>query len=294
MRAILRFVIDKPLATFLAIVLIALTGIYSVYHMPVDLFPNLEVPVVNIITHYAVASPEDTEFLISRPIEDEMRTIPGVKRVSLISSQGISQVTVEFNWGTAVKDASQAVQGKLAEVGGMLPEGVSPRLENIGTTLQEVVGFVVYGGSDLITLKNIVQHDVASRLMGVEGVSAVEVFGGEQRAFIIKIKPEALTRVCLSVDDIITTLKNHNITAASGYMDRSSREYLIHGEALLKTLDDIRSIPIMANNEDPWPRPQSGSHQPALARYASSGPGGGPEHHECQRGIPPEFYCLLE
>jgi multidrug efflux pump subunit AcrB len=85
MRSLLRLVVNNPIATVLMVIFMSLVGIYSARHMAVDLFPNLDIPVVNIITHYAGASPEDMELLVSRPIENEIRSIPGVKRVASTS-----------------------------------------------------------------------------------------------------------------------------------------------------------------------------------------------------------------
>ena len=246
MKRFLHVVIDNPLAMAFVIVIIVFTGLYAATLMPVDLFPGLNIPVVNIITHYPGSSPEDMEILVTRPIEDEMRGIQGVKRVASTSVQGISQVTVEFTWGTGVRDARQSVQARLSRVRGLLPGGVAPRIENIGTTLQEVVGYVVYGGKDLIALRNTVRYDLSSRLMAIDGVSSVEVLGGDRHAFIVRIKPERLISLHLTVNDIVNTLKQNNMIAVAGYLDRSSREYLIHGDARLRTLDDIRSLPVIA------------------------------------------------
>ena len=130
MRSVLRLVVNNPIATVHMVIFMALSGIYSARHMLVDLFPNLDIPVVNIITHYAGASPEDMELLVSRPIENEIRSIPGVKRVASTSVQSISQITAEFNWGTTIRDARQLVQAGMARLGGILPAGLTPRLEN--------------------------------------------------------------------------------------------------------------------------------------------------------------------
>ncbi|MBI5187218.1 MAG: efflux RND transporter permease subunit [Nitrospinae bacterium] len=251
MRSVLRLVVSNPIATVLMVIFMALAGMYSAWHMPVDLFPNLDIPVVNIITHYPGASEEDMERLVSRPIEDEILTIPGVKRVASTSVQGISQVTAEFTWGTTILDATQLAQARLARLAGLLPAGASLRLENIGATLQEVCGYVIYGGGDMVTLRNIVRHDLAGRLMGVEGVSSVEVLGGDQRAFYVEIKPEVLIRLHLSVDNLVSVLKDHNISAVAGYLGQSGREYLIRGDARLKTLDDIRSLPVRNDGARP-------------------------------------------
>ena len=243
MRSVLRLLIKNPIALVIMVISVALAGMYSARHMPVNLFPDLNIPVVNIITHYPGASPEDMERFVSRPIEDEIRTIPGVKRVASTSVQGISEVTAEFTWGTTIRDARQLVQARLARLTGILPPGICPRLENIGTTLQEVCGYIIYGG-DTVTLRNIVCHELAGRLMGVEGVSSVEVIGGDQRAFYVEVRPKELIRLHLSIDKLVSILKSHNISEVTGYFDRSGREYLVRGDARLRTLADIRSIPI--------------------------------------------------
>ena len=249
MRTLLRQIVNKPIVIILFVLIIITAGLFSLKNMSVDLFPNLDIPVVNIISHYQGASPEDMERLVSQPIENEMRSIPGVKRVASTSVQGISSVTVEFSWGTTVRDARQLVQAKLARLTGELPVAVTPRLENIGTTLQEVCGYIIYGCDDMVALRNTAQHDISGRLMGIPGVSSVEVLGGEHRAFYVKIKSEKLISLKLSVDDIISLLKNNNVAAVTGYLDKSGKEYLISGDARLKKLDDIRLLPIRKNGE---------------------------------------------
>ena len=277
MRSFLQFIVKYPLAIVLVVALMALTGIYAAMHMSVDLFPNLEVPVVKVVTHYPAAAPEDLELLITRPIEDEMRTISGVKRVASVSAQGISQVTVEFTWGMSVNAARQAVEAKLGRVGGALPGGVLPRLESIGTTLQEVAGYVIYGPADQIALRNAVAHDVVSRLMSVDGVSSVDVLGGDRRAFIVRVRTEALARLRLTVGNIVEALRQSNLTSVSGYLDRSGREYLIRGDGRLNTLDDVRSVPVKT----------AGDESVLLGSVAEVSEGHAPKHYAVRgNGVP--------
>jgi len=269
MSGFLRLVTKYPIVTILVVVFLAFMGLYSSRHMPVDLFPNLEVPVVNIISHYPGAAPEDIEMLISRPIEDEMRTIPGVKRVASISVQGLSQVTVESNWGTSVRDVRGLVLARLARLRSTLPAGVSPRLENIGTTLQEVAGYVFYGGGDPVTLRNMVRFDIAGRLMGISGVSSIEVLGGDRRAFIVTVRPGDLSRLHISITDVIEALRKHNVSTVAGFVESSGREYLVRGDARLKTLKDIRSIPVV----------KRGKHSVLLETIADIHEGRAPRHY---------------
>jgi multidrug efflux pump subunit AcrB len=153
MRKFLQLIIANPIAVLLLVVVAAWGGVFALMHLPVGLFPGLDVPVVNIISHYPGTASEDMELLITRPIEDRIRTIPGVRRVSSTSVEGISQISAEFEWGIRLTDARQLVQSELSSVQGNLPLGVKPHLENIGTTLQEVAGYVVYGAGDPVDLR---------------------------------------------------------------------------------------------------------------------------------------------
>lgn len=242
MRAFLGFIVKNPMASVIILVMAVFAGIYSAGHMPVDLFPGIDVPVVNVISHYPGAAPADMELLVSRPIEDEMRSIAGVKRVFSTSLQGVSLVSVEFNWGTGIIDARQLAQTRLARLRSVLPPAVTPSIESIGTTLQEVSGYVIYGAGDPVTLRNIVNTDMAGRLRGVEGVSSIEVLGGDRAAYYVTLRPEALRRLGISIPEVTNLLKRQNIGSVAGFINRSGREYLIRGDARLKDMDDIRAI----------------------------------------------------
>jgi len=247
MRKFLKISIANPITVIIFVTIAAWGGAFSLLHLPVGLFPGLDVPVVNIISHYPGAAAEDMELLITRPIENRIRTILGVRRVYSSSIEGISQVTAEFDSAIRLTDARQLVQAELSSVQANLPAGVVPRLENIGTTLQEVAGYVVYGGGSPINLRTAVKMDLASRLMSVEGVSRVEVLGGDEPAFIVQLRPEALSREHLTIRDVKAALADNNQVVAADTMDRGSREYLIRGDSRLQTLEDVLAVPVVAN-----------------------------------------------
>jgi CzcA family heavy metal efflux pump len=247
MRKFIQMSIANPIGVILFVTIAVWGGVFALIHLPVGLFPGLDLPVVNVISHYPGAAAEDMELLITRPIEDRIRTILGVRRVSSTSIEGISQITAEFDWGTRLTDAGQLVQAELSSVQGSLPAGVTPRLENIGTTLQEVAGYVVYGAGSPIDLRTTVQLDLASRLMSVAGVSRVEVLGGDEPAFIVQLRPEALSRAHLTINDVTVALARRNKAAAADFIDRGSREYLIRSDSRLQTVEDVLAVPVVAD-----------------------------------------------
>ncbi|QJA06264.1 efflux RND transporter permease subunit [Thermosulfurimonas marina] len=288
MRGFLRWLIDRPPLMLLLVASIVFAGLYARWHLPVDLFPNLDLPVVNIVTHYPGAAPEDMELLVTRPIEDEMRGLPGVKRVASVSVQGISKVTVEFGPGISVREARELVQARLARTAGLLPRGAVPRLENIGTTLQEVLGYVVYGSKDLVELRNLIRFTLTNRLMGIPGVSSVEVFGGDRRAFIIRVRPEALARLGLGISDLELALRRHNASEIAGFLTRGGREYVIRGDARLQTIEDLKNLYLKSADGEAVPLSAvaevfegvvpkhyevRGDGQPAVAFYVRKQPG---------------------
>jgi CzcA family heavy metal efflux pump len=245
MRKFLQLTIANPIAVILLVLIAAWGGAFALLHLPVGLFPGLDVPVVNVISHYPGAAAEDMELLITRPIEDRIRTIPGVRRVSSTSIEGVSQVTAEFEWATRLTDARQLVQAELSSVQSDLPSRVKPRLENIGTTLQQVAGYVVYGAGSPVDLRTTVQVDLASRLMSVAGVSRVEVLGGDEPAFIVQLRPGALSQEHLTISDVTAALAAYNQVTAADFIDRGAFEYLIHGDSRLQTIEDVLSVPVL-------------------------------------------------
>ncbi len=269
MRKLLQSVIDNPIGVVLLVLVAAWSGIFALLHLPVGLFPGLDVPVVNIISHLPGAGAEELELLVTRPIEDRVRTITGLRRVASTSIEGVSQVTAEFAPGTSLAAARQLVQAELGAARGALPAGVTPTLENIGTTLQEVAGYVVYGGSSPGALRNTVQIDLASRLMGVAGVARVEVLGGDEPAFLVRLRPQDLARNHLTLQAVSAALSRYNRIEAADYLERGGREYLIRGDSRLQDAADLRAVPVVSD----------GAHSVLLGDVATVAAGRAPRHY---------------
>jgi len=236
--------IQRPLLLALGLVLILVAGIQGWQRMSVDLLPNLDVPVVNVISHLPGASPQDVELLITRPVESAMRGISGVHRVASTSAQGISHISIQFDWGTSINDARQLVQARLGLLASTLPHGVVPRLEQIGTTLQEVADYTITAPSDPVELANAIRYRLIPRLTQIEGVSFIDMLGDEQRAFIVQIRPEALMRLHLRLTDIASALTATNHVNVAGFARDGGREWLVRSDGRILSLGDLRRVAI--------------------------------------------------
>ena len=237
----LKLLLRHPLAVILGGLLLGLGGLASLRGLPVDLFPRLDYPLINIITHYPAGTAEDMEQLITRPIENAMLGLTNLRRVRSTSAPGFSQVTVEFTWGVDVLQARQLVGNRLASV--RLPSGTTPELENIGTSLAMLSTYTLSGG-DPVALRTFAQYRLAPRLAALPGIARVQVMGGGEKAWRIDLDPLALKRHHLSAQAIAAAVKASNVLDTGGYLEQHGRDLLIRTEGRLLTLDDLKQVAV--------------------------------------------------
>ena len=241
MTLMLERLLRQPVAVILGMLLLGFGGFASLHSLPVDLFPPLDYPLINVVTHYPAGTAEDMEQLITRPIENAMLGLTNLRRVRSTSAPGFSQVTVEFSWGVDVLQARQLVNSRLATV--RLPAGTRPELENIGTSLAMLSTYTLSGG-DPVALRAFAQYRLAPRLAALPGVARVQVMGGGERAWCIDVDPLALKRHHLSTQAIADAVKAANILDTGGYLERHGRDLLIRSEGRLLQLDDLKQVTV--------------------------------------------------
>lgn len=236
-----RSLIRHPIAVVLGALLIVLGGFASLRELPVDLFPSLDYPLINVITHYPAGTAEDMEQLVTRPIENAMLGLTDLRRVRSISAPGFSQVTVEFIWGVDVLQARQMVYAGLARMSGSLPQGARTELENIGTSLAMLSTYTLRG-SEPVKLYNWARYELAPRLTALPGVARVNVMGGGKAAYRIDLDPVSLRRHRLSAGDVAAAIDAENVLDTGGYIEEHGRDLLIRTEGRIRTLDVLRGV----------------------------------------------------
>jgi len=239
----LEILLRKPIAVIIGALLVGLAGISGLRNLPVDLFPDLNYPLINIITHYPAGTAEDMEQLVTRPIENSIQGLNNLQRVSSTSAPGFSRVTVEFTWGVDVLQARQLVYGRLAQVRSSLPAGAEAELENIGTSLAMLSTYTVSGG-DPVQVRSWVQYRLVPRLAALPGVARVEVMGGGVHAWRVDLDPLKLRRAGLTSADIAAAIREANVLDTGGYLEEHGRDLLIRTDGRLLNRDDLRSVPV--------------------------------------------------
>ena len=241
----------RPIVFVIGVVVLAITGLSSMGRLPIDLFPDLNYPLVNVITHTPAGAARDVEQLITRPIENAMLGLNDLQRVRSVSAPGFSQVTIEFRWGVDVIQARQIVASRLSQALGSLPPGVRPEIENIGTSLAMVSTYSV-SGDDPVALRGWAQYQLAPRLESLAGVAHVLVMGGGRESFRIDLDPDKLVAHRVSPVRVIEAIGDENVLDTGGRLDQHGRELLIRTDGLIRDVKTLRGV-VVQRGEDGRP-----------------------------------------
>ena len=233
--------LHRPAYIVIAAMILTFAGVWAWFRMPVDFFPGLNYPLLNVITQVPGVSPQDVELLVSRPIESEVQSIRGVRRTSSISASGVSQVTVEFGQGYDLLAARQLVSAAISRLEGKLPPGANPLIDNLGSRLQQVLGYtIVSKGLSETQLRQVVQFRMVSALQSLPGISRIDVMGGKRAAFVVEPDINQLRHLDLSLADLQAILAANNVNASGRYLSENHLDVPIRAQGQVRRLDDLR------------------------------------------------------
>jgi len=227
--------------------IVAVMGVLTIRKMDVDVLPDLNRPVVTIMTEAHGLGPEETETLVTIPIETTVNGATGVQRVRSASSAGFSIVFVEFDWGTDVYRARQVVNEKLQTIQSRLPEGSVAALAPISSIMGEIMLISLQSESKETTpleFRSFADFVLRPRLLAVPGVSQVVPIGGGTRQFQILTNPLRLKQNGVTLEDVIRAGRESTAAAGGGFYQEPSREAVIRIQSRAQTIEDIENTPV--------------------------------------------------
>lgn len=252
--AVIRWSIRNRLLVLAAAALLLVAGTITAVRMPVDVFPDLTAPTVTVLTEAHGMAPEEVETLVTFPIETAVNGATGVRRVRSSTSQGISIVWVEFDWGTDIYRARQIVNEKLQLVGGALPTGAGPPvLAPISSIMGEIMLIAITGaeGTSEMEMRSVADWTVRRRLLAVPGVSQVIPLGGEVKQYQVLVDPARLSAYDLTLADVVAAAEGSNVNASGGVFMDGGQEYLIRGTGRVQAVQDIGATVVAVREGTP-------------------------------------------
>lgn len=217
----------RPVTTILVSLVLIIFGAVGVSRMPVDVFPQVTLPSVIIVTTYPGAGPLEMESEVTRLIEQRVGTISNLKEITSRSLENISIIQLQFAWGTNLDAISADVRDRLDMAVAQLPDGASrPFVLKLDASLMPVLQLGIFGNLDPLTLQEAAE-DLADALQRVPGVASAVVSGGTKRQLQVKIDLQKLIAAGVSVDLLAQNLKAQNLNFPSGTISADGKEYLI-------------------------------------------------------------------
>jgi HAE1 family hydrophobic/amphiphilic exporter-1 len=247
-----RLAIHRPVTMFMISAVVTLLGAISLSRLPVDLMPEFEQPTINVRTSYPGVGPLEMEELITRPIEQAVSAVPGLTRIESQSSEGNSQVRLNFDWGKDLSEATDEVRTRLDRIRNRLPEDAeNPTIFKFDSNILPVMQLGVEGDLDPVTLREVAQNEIAPRFERVDGVAGVSVNGGVRRQIQIELSKEKITALNLGVDRIVQTLRQENQNTPLGEIDQGDSTLLLRSQGQFQSLEDIRNLVILTRERVP-------------------------------------------
>lgn len=244
LNAIIRFSLNNRLVIIVTSIALLIYGGWITANLPVDVFPDLNRPVVTVITESHGLAPEEVETLVTLPIETSLNGTPGVTRIRSSSGIGISIIYVEFDWGTEIFRNRQLIAERLQLAKERLPEGLSPIMGPVSSIMGEIqfVGLVSPDNSvKPMELRTTADWFVRPRLMTIPGISQVVVMGGELKQYQILVSSEKLQAKLISLEDLKHALAEISENTTGGFIDIEDKEFLIRPIGRVETLEEIEN-----------------------------------------------------
>ena len=239
------FTTTRPVAIAMVFLAAVVFGFFSYGRLPVTLMPELSYPTITVRTVFPGAAPEEVENEVSRPVEEALGVIGGLRRISSVSRAGVSDIILEFSWDTEMSEAIQDTLEKLDLV--ILPDETErPLILRFDPSLDPVLELSLSGEGDrfageegLRRLRRIAELQVKRSLEPIKGVAAVRVRGGLEEEIHVLLVEESLRRTGISIQQVIDRLAEENINVAGGTIKQGRTEYMVR---TLNEFEDIRQI----------------------------------------------------
>ncbi|GAA0468454.1 efflux RND transporter permease subunit [Alkalibacillus silvisoli] len=242
--------IKRPVGVIMIVLAILAMGFISFRNLPVDLYPDIDLPIAVVATSYDEAAPQEVEELVTRPLEDSLSTIEGVDTIQAQSQPGSSLVMIMFSMDTDLDQALLNVRESVDQVSGMLPSGANEPSVLRFDPQQMPVMWVGLTGDDQATLQNLAEEEVEPNFERQEGVGSVTIEGGEAEEIQVELDHERLNQFGLSSQEVMEAVQNANQSASLGVIERGTQELQLRIPGEYESIDEIRETLLQTQEGD--------------------------------------------
>lgn len=252
---IIYFSLHNRLAVLIGALVVILGGLYAVQKMDIDVFPDLTAPTVVVMSDCRGMAAEETERLVTFPIETAMNGATNVRRVRSASNFGYSYVWVEFDWGMDVFRARQIVSEKMMTLSESLPAGTMPQLAPQSSVMGEIlfIGLTVDNDANantstsMMELRSIADWVLKPAILATGGVSQVTIIGGDYKQYQVLADPQLMNAYGVTMQDVTEAVSTMSVNSEGGVIRDYGNEYALRGIGRTNDLEELKNTPLKAS-----------------------------------------------
>ncbi len=239
--------VRKPISTILIFIGVIVFGLYSVRTLSVDMYPEMDIPTITVFTSYVGASAEDIETNITRVLEDNLNTVDNLDKITSSSSDNISIVSLEFDWGADLDVASNDIRDAIDRVESLLPDGAdNPALYRFSSSMMPIMVLYATATTSYDALYKILDDRLVNTLNRINGVGTVSMAGANEREIQVNVDPRKIEGYNLSVEQIGQIITYENVDVPAGSIDVGTQTINVRSEGEFETAEDMHKI-VVAN-----------------------------------------------
>ena len=247
LNRIIKFSLNNKLLVLLAVVLVTVGGIYSAKKIEVDVFPDLTMPTVVILTDASNMAPEEVERLVTFPIETAVNGATNVRRVRSSSSQGFSFVWVEFDWGMDIYRARQVISEKMSLLAEQLPAGITPMLAPQSSVMGEIMFIGMQADStSMMELRTLAEWIIKPAILATGGVSNVTIIGGDYKQYQVLADPVRMEMYDVTMGELESAAEAMSVNIGAGVLRDFGNEYNLRGMGRSNDVAELGSSVVKA------------------------------------------------
>lgn len=239
-----KLVLKRPVSTLIVILALIIFGLSSVLGTPMELMPQMDMPVLLVMTTYGGAGPEEIEDLVSKPIEDTVSTLSGVKNVTSQSQSNMSMIMLELNYGTNMDVAHMDLQEKLNMITNSLPDDAgTPIIIEMSMDMMPVIALSAEKKGD-IDLLSYIDQEISPEFEKLSGVAQVSVYGGQENYISVCLNEQRMKQYKLDINTLAQIVGAADFSIPAGSVDRGDLSLSLRGGVSYNTPESLKNIPI--------------------------------------------------
>ena len=243
----IRIAVRRPVLTFVVFAVLFILGLFSLSRLKIDLFPNVTLPSISVVTFYRGASSEDVEKLVTEPLERNFSTIPNLKNIQSYSQENLSTIILEFEQGTDLDAATNDIRDRLDLALLQLPSGIErPKIFKFNLSNFPILGVILYSKDTLRDIRKEFDDYITNEIERVPGVAQVLLFGGgRKRQINILVDKTKMEAYNLTLSQIVNAIQSNNLNIPIGNIKYGDIDWIIRAEGEIKDPKQIANIPLI-------------------------------------------------